>query len=695
VTDLGSMQSSPAAEMGGGGPAAANGPGSPGDDPDALTGHALLDWAKKGRWSRIVDSRGFLVVELAAIVLWAVYFTRPYLDMDPAIVPAGREYLSAIQTHSVWQRFEDCGLCGLWYGNVRGGFPAFADPVASTLHPLVIVTTLIWGIVNGSKVALVGVFALAGLSQWWLGHLLGLRLPSRLWGAAMAVVAGYLAARMELGAFSLVLSTASAVAVFPAMLYLTREMTWRGVIPLAVILALLAVGGTGYMQIGLIFVLPAAVFLVPLERDNLTRLVRRFAQAVGLAMLLAGPFLVPFVHFLPQIAKDFDTSFSNAQPLAYVPLNLVIRDITFYLSNALGKPPWPSHFVNFVGWIPVILAAYGVFSARDPRMRRAIAFLAIAAALALWTASSVPLAWLVKIVKLSWLTQLIGGIRYTSFIASLAVPPILGLSAIGLDRLLSARKRRFRLSLEGASVAASISLDVRWFLLVPLLIAVNQARTFSSLWIGTKGIDPYITSVVNALKTPGLEWVNVPFGEHFFVTPAIGADLKLSGDFFRTWHWKDRPIPQPVLEANRNGPPGGMVEQSIVEGIHIHAPVERQEYAAIVHADGSRTACTARGTGGDIDVSCAATQGGALVVEENSWAGWRAEVDGKPAELLDGGWLSVNTQEGSHTYAFRYRPWDVPLGIVLFVVGAGLSVWLAFRERRTERAQSSASPEEG
>src|SRR3989304_6706604 len=67
VTDLGSMQSSPAAEMGGGGPAAANGPGSPGDDPDALTGHALLDWAKKGRWSRIVDSRGFLVVELAAI----------------------------------------------------------------------------------------------------------------------------------------------------------------------------------------------------------------------------------------------------------------------------------------------------------------------------------------------------------------------------------------------------------------------------------------------------------------------------------------------------------------------------------------------------------------------------------------------------------------------------------------------------
>jgi hypothetical protein len=531
-------------------------------------------------------------------------------------------------------------------------------------------------VVNGSKVALVALFAMAGLSQWWLAYLLGLRWPSRLWSSMMAVAAGYLAARMDLGAFSLVLSTASAVAVFPAMIYLARSMNWKGILPLALILALLAVGGTGYIQIGLVFVLPAAVLLVPWGRDQLLGLLRSFGIAVGLAVLFAGPFLVPFLHFLPQLAKDFDVSFKNAQPLAYVPLNLVIHDINFYLSDALGKAPWPSHYVNFVGWIPVLLAGIGLFSGKDPGRRREIAFLAGSAVLAIWTASSIPLAWIVNVVKLAWVSQLIGGIRYTSFIASLAVPPILGLAGIGLDRMLAGRDWRLRVGLESAAIAPSIAFDIRWLLVIPLVIAVNQARTFSGLWIGTRAIDPYIARVLDALRTPSLEWVNVPFGEHFFVTPAVVADLKLSGDFFRTWHWKDRPIPPPFLEANRGGPPAGMVQEADVEGIHIHAAVPAQEYAVIEHPDGSRTACQAQGTGGDIGVLCESDQSGTLVVEENSWSGWRVSLDGQPAKLVDGGWLSVDAPAGSHTYVFRYRPWDVLVGLFLLLGGVAASAWL-------------------
>ena len=51
--------------------------------------------------------------------------------------------------------------------------------------------------------------------------------------------------------------------------------------------------------------------------------------------------------------------------------------------------------------------------------------------------------------------------------------------------------------------------------------------------------------------------------------------------------------------------------------------------------------CHAEGTGGDIDVSCNSTGEGTLVVEENSWSGWRAQIDGEPAQLLEGNWLSV------------------------------------------------------
>lgn len=631
-----------------------------------------------------------LCLELAAVVVWAVFFTRPYLDMDPSVAPTGREFLSAIQMHTVWERVRACGLCALWYGNVRGGFPAFADPVASTLHPLVIATTWLWGVVNGSKVALVGIFAIAGLGQWWLASVLGLRWHSRVWGGAMAVVGGYLAARMDLGAFSLVLSTAFAVLTFPAIAALARSRSRISVVFLAVILAMVAVGGTGYMQVGLALILPTAVFLVPWRREEISLFVRRIGLAVGLAVLLSAPMIVPFAHFMPQFAKDYDVTFKTAQSFAYVPLNLVIRDLDFYLTDALGKLPLPAHYVNFVGWVPVLLALWGLRGARNVEERRAVAFLGSAAILALWIASGTPLVWMVKIIKLEWLVQLIAGIRYTSLVAGLAVPPVLGLAAIGLDQLLAGLKRRISLSLEGtAPAAARLSLDLRWLLVIPLGLALSQAKSFSSRWIKVATIRPEVAQVIEALRTPDLAWVNVPRGEHFLVTPAVEQGLKLSTDFFRTWQWKGRPEPPPLLEANRNGPPPGMTEQSVVDGVHIHRVSEERPYAVVVHPDGSKTACTAHGTGGNIDVTCKAAQAGYLVVEENSWSGWKALIDGQRGELRKEVWLSVAAPEGEHTYTFRYRPWDFPLGIVLFAVGVVISGWLLWRDRDEFRGRTA------
>ena len=40
--------------------------------------------------------------EVAIIVLWALFVTRPYQNFDANLVPTGREYLSAIQTHHLW-----------------------------------------------------------------------------------------------------------------------------------------------------------------------------------------------------------------------------------------------------------------------------------------------------------------------------------------------------------------------------------------------------------------------------------------------------------------------------------------------------------------------------------------------------------------------------------------------------------------
>ena len=86
--------------------------------------------------------------------------------------------------------------------------------------------------------------------------------------------------------------------------------------------------------------------------------------------------------------------------------------------------------------------------------------------------------------------------------------------------------------------------------------------------------------------------------------------------------------------------------------------------------------CRATALGGNIDVVCLTTEPGTLVVQENQWTGWRAWRDGERIPLEHGPWLEVEAPLGEHEYEFRYRPWDVVLGIVLTVVGIVLAVWL-------------------
>src|SRR5687767_4758585 len=72
--------------------------------------------------------RALLVVELMLIVLWGCVVTRPYLDLDPMVVPAGPEYGQDVMPHYFWTRVRECGWCAAWFGGARGGTPAFIEP---------------------------------------------------------------------------------------------------------------------------------------------------------------------------------------------------------------------------------------------------------------------------------------------------------------------------------------------------------------------------------------------------------------------------------------------------------------------------------------------------------------------------------------------------------------------------------------
>ncbi|MBN1669362.1 MAG: hypothetical protein JW862_19895 [Anaerolineales bacterium] len=608
------------------------------------------------------------LLELSLLALWAIVVTRPYLDLNPALIPAGREFGSAIQTHHLWTQFQDCGWCALWNGSERGGYPAFVDVHGSMLHPVVMVTTLLWGVVNGAKVALTISFWFAGLAQWWLAKQLGVGRLARLWSAGLVIVAGHLAGRMELGAFGVVLSTAMCSLVLAALLWVVRGGGRKAAIVLGVVGASAILSGQGYIQVGLLAMLPAAAFLWLDQPDGLRRTWKDLALALVLAGLLSAPFWLPFLHFSPNFVKETDPEFRSIQPLQYLPLNLVIDSWEYYNSDALDKLPYPHLYTLYIGWIPVLLAGLGLARGQHTD-RRFLWFLSGSIVLAFLTGSAVLLKWVAHL----W--PGVAGIRHPAQIAGLAIPPILGLSAVGLEYLLRLDWPELGLMPRPGEKTPRWRLSLRWLILIPLFFSLKSGYQSTKAWIYTVPQGPQIYELLQTLETETLQWVEPPFGEHFYIQPAVSLGMKLSPGVM-SWRWKDRELPVAVLEANRAGPPPGPVVQvDVVDGIPIYARTD-QPYASVVSGSGQIQPCAAQGSGGYLVVDCNVPWDGQLVVKENRWSGWQAWRDGGRVALLDGDWLSLNAPAGEHRYELRYRPWDVPLGLALAALGALLAFWL-------------------
>jgi len=212
-----------------------------------------------------------------------------------------------------------------------------------------------------------------------------------------------------------------------------------------------------------------------------------------------------------------------------------------------------------------------------------------------------------------------------------------------------------------------------------LFISLQDSYVFSQIWVYKVEPHPEIAASILELHTPSAQWVHTPFGEHWFVAPAIAQGLKLTS-VFDTFRWEGYEYPKAYLSSERHDPAlepnKPLVAQHYAIDIFFD---ETAEYAYVIGDDGTKTTCTASSAGGNIDVTCLEAPAGQLIVNEKMWSGWQAKTDGEPAELLDPQWLSVTAPAGTHTYTFRFRPWDVPLGIALSLTGLALCVWVYYK----------------
>ena len=630
-----------------------------------------------------LERHGPAIAEIVLILAWALFVGRKFLDMNPSAVPWGAEFSMEIQSHFGWMFLSRCGTCVFWNGLANGGSPAFVDVNGSVLHPLTVLTTLIWGVVNGSKVTMLACLFLAGVAQWWLAKTLGLGSAARMWSSFMAVVGGHLAGRMQNGMLVLVVSLVSASLMIPAILNVTTKPSRRSALLLGALFALALLSGQGYIQVGLLLgVLPAALVYWIDRTSAIGHLFRRLLLAALVAVLLSAVLWVPMLHIAPDLAKDADPTLSHSQPLEYLPLNLVIRDQSFYDNPTLEKLPAPVLNILYIGWLPILLAMVTVAWGGSTRNRR-LAFFLLAIFLVFFFGSSTGMRAVDKLIP-----GIAPYIRHPSLIAGIAVPLILGLAAWGLDLILHADWLKLRLSIKRMP-----DLDLNAIYLIaaiPLLISIRAAYDFAEKYYWMDPLPPEHAESIPLLTTESAQWVAPPFGEYLWYPTTLGRGMKL-GNTFRPWRWKDRADPPFYLEGTRD--PAATTNPDYVatySGVNwmVHP---QNAYAKVVLPSGEQVACTAASEGGNIDVDCQTTADGILVVTENSTPDWQAKIDAAGASLLPGQWLSVAAPAGTHHFSFRYRPWDVWVGLVLSLLGIILVIAGSWRSDTRTMAEAAAS----
>ncbi len=143
----------------------------------------------------VTNKRFFLFAELAILAAFSLYVGRPYLELNPNIFVAGSEFAFSTASHYVWNLLPQCGTCVFWNGYLNGGSPSFVELHGAFLHPLVILTTLVWGVVNGSKIILLLSFFMVGFGQWWLAKELNVGPIGRLWSGLLVITGGHLFGR--------------------------------------------------------------------------------------------------------------------------------------------------------------------------------------------------------------------------------------------------------------------------------------------------------------------------------------------------------------------------------------------------------------------------------------------------------------------------------------------------------------------
>jgi hypothetical protein len=330
----------------------------------------------------------------------------------------------------------------LWNPYIYTGLPLLGNPNVAYFEPLVQVPFLIFGPVNGAKIALVLAVAVAGAGQYWLCRVLGLGRVVSFVAGVISMASGALVARPASGLdFELGIQYAYIAPTLASFIVAMRRPR-PGTIALAGICAALFLhSGNPYYVLMLgaaVMPLLALGYVLQLRRSQrrwlLTLNWRAIATAAAigaLAFLLFAVQALPILDFRNRVDKGIDVVLRGTQPPPIMLLSYVVPDTQFWQNGLFGAHElgWPAHY-NYIGATIFLFAPFVVPALASRRSREALLF--VAALFVLWSWASAQYTWMWWVWQHSAVMK---QFRMHMLAATVATVPLIALLAAGADFL--------------------------------------------------------------------------------------------------------------------------------------------------------------------------------------------------------------------------------------------------------------------
>jgi hypothetical protein len=646
-------------------------------------------------------------LELLLIFLMVFSFCQSFLNFESNQELPGNEsqmfqaldwvfYQSVTQNHQF----------PIWNPWMRTGQPMVADPMFHSLNPLVGVSTLVWGVQNGFKVALFLSLLIAALGMRQLGASLGLSRVVRIWMALVFTFAGQPLAHALQGQYLFIFGFAwipwSVWGLYK--LWHTHRVVYIALSALAI--ALLVLSGNSYYAFYLAFAAVLFVIVTVITIQSKSPFVRVDWRMLGsytavgiLSLSLVAIHVLPLLQFSSSMNKG--VGIYGSQTPWQVLLDFTSKNT--FRPDAYSDLPAREEYYAYLGWVPLILALFAPFAFRKSK-RRIILFASLLLVFVILWIDLKQMPWRPLYESSQFLLlfrHILRPLMYGSFAIVLLAG--LGLSSVWL------RVKAF--GRETPSNNKTLRLGARWTM--GLLVMVMGASVFDVYtthqpFFQTEPACQAETEAMALLvaNDPG-EYYTQFFPNNVCLEPLLVAGAR----FLAPWYaWEDYRQLEGSLETrmvqakqrytiqplNDPAPEGAIPAQiqtnayrvyyhpdSLPMAFSVSRAVLEQPNGGLLGVDEVSQQTLYFDGPNRVEINAAGQANERLVLLVTHDPGWSLYVDGKPAPVLKiSGYLAADMQTGTHQYKFIYLPRPYQIGLLLSMVGLLVSISLVVYDTR-------------